>query len=197
MTDPLPRSFYLRPTVDAARDLLGKLIVRDLPEGTVSGIIVEVEAYVTGDPASHAYRGRTPRNAVMFGPPGHTYIYISYGMHSMLNLVTEREGLGEAVLIRALEPVDGIDLMRARRGGIEDRFALTNGPGKIGQALALTVKCDNGLDVTSTHSTLRVYPAPDGREPIDIVVGPRIGLSVGKDSPWRFYVRGNRHVSRG
>jgi DNA-3-methyladenine glycosylase len=195
MTDPLPRSFYQRPTVDVARDLLGKLIVRVLPEGRrLSGIIVETEAYVTGDPASHAYRGLTPRNAVMFGPAGHVYMYISYGMHSMLNLVTEREGLAEAVLIRAIEPVDGIDAMRALRGGI-DEFALTNGPGKLGQALGLTVKGDNGLDVTSPNSPLQVL-AGSHMDAMEVGTSTRIGLSVGKEALWRFYVKGNRYVSK-
>ena len=196
MTDPLPRLFYLRDTVDVAVDLLGKLIVRTLPDGTrVSGVIVETEAYVTGDPASHAFRGQTPRNGAMFREGGHAYIYISYGIHAMLNLVTQREGVGEAVLIRALEPVDGIDRMRELRGGIHGRFALTNGPGKIGQALALTVKNDNGLDVTSRPSPLAVYPAPHA-DSFEVVTTTRIGLSVGVDAPWRFYIKGNRYVSR-
>jgi len=196
MTDPLPRSFYLRDTVDVAVDLLGKLIVRKLPDGTrLSGVIVETEAYVTGDPASHAFRGQTPRNAAMFGEGGHTYIYISYGIHSMLNLVTQPAGVGEAVLIRALEPVDGIDRMRELRGGIDDRYALTSGPGKIGEALSLTVKNDNGLDITSRPSPLAVYPAPHP-DAFEVVTTTRIGLTVGVDAPWRFYIKGNRQVSR-
>jgi len=195
MTDPLPRSFYLKPTVDVARDLLGKLVVRALPTGErLSGLIVETEAYVTGDPASHSYRGMTPRNSIMFGPAGHAYVYISYGMHSMLNLVTMPEGLGEAVLIRAIEPVDGVDRMRELRGGIDNRFGLTNGPGKLGQALALTVKGENGVDVTSTHSPLQVHDGPT--HDYDIVTSTRIGISVGKEEPWRFYVKGNRYVSK-
>jgi len=196
MTDPLPRSFYLRDTVDVAEDLLGKLIVRILSDGTrLSGTIVETEAYVTEDPASHAFRGQTPRNAAMFGEAGHAYIYISYGMHSMLNLVTQPVGVGEAVLIRALEPVEGIDHMRALRGGIDGRYSLTSGPGKIGQALALTVRNDNGLDVTSRPSPLLVCPAPHAGS-FEVVTTTRIGLSVGVDAPWRFYIKGNRHVSR-
>jgi DNA-3-methyladenine glycosylase len=198
MTDPLPRSFYLRPTVDVARDLLGKLVVRILPDGErLSGIIVETEAYVTGDPASHSYRGQTPRNAAMFGEAGHAYVYISYGMHSMLNLVTQPAGIGEAVLVRAIEPVEGVDKMRELRGGIENRFGLTNGPGKLGQALALTVKGENGLDVTSTQSALRVYPgASASHEPFEIVSTTRIGITVGVEQPWRFYIKGNRCVSK-
>jgi len=196
MTDPLPRSFYLRDTVDVAVDLLGKLIVRTLPDGPrLSGIIVETEAYVTGDPASHAFRGQTPRNGAMFGEGGHAYIYISYGIHAMLNLVTQPAGVGEAVLIRAIEPVDGIGRMREMRGGIDGRFALTNGPGKIGQAFALTVKNDNGLDVTSRPSPLLVYPAPHP-DSVEVITTTRIGLSVGVDAPWRFYIKGNRHVSK-
>ena len=195
-SSPLPRSFYLRPTIDVARELLGNVVVRSLPDGTkLSGVIVETEAYLTGDPASHTFRGQTPRNAAMFGEGGHAYVYISYGMHSMLNLVTREAGVGEAVLVRALEPVDGIDRMRELRGGIEGRYALTNGPGKLGQALALTVKGENGLDVTLPKSPLAVYQAPHA-EPIEIVATTRIGISVGVDDPWRFYVKGNRHVSR-
>lgn len=197
MTDLLPRSFYLSPTVEVARELLGKLVVRILPDGErLSGIIVETEAYVTGDPASHAFRGQTPRNAAMFGAPGHAYVYISYGMHSMLNLTTQPEGVGEAVLIRAIEPVDGVDRMRDLRGGIESRYLLTNGPGKLGQALALTVKGENGLDVTSVHSPLQVHASPAGCSKIEIVSSTRVGISVGVDDPWRFYIKGNRYVSR-
>jgi DNA-3-methyladenine glycosylase len=205
----LPRSFYLRPTTEVAQDLLGKLIVRTLPTGErLSGVIVETEAYLTGDPASHAYRGKTPRNAVMFGPPGHAYIYISYGLHAMLNIVTQPEGVAEAVLVRAIEPVHGIETMRRFRArpiphpnpllGKEREpadYSLTNGPGKLGQALQLTVKGENGIDVTLPHSLLRVMhqsPAP----PFEIVSGPRIGISVGIAAPWRYFVKANRYVSR-
>jgi DNA-3-methyladenine glycosylase len=198
MTATLPRSFYEQPTVDVARALLGTIVCRTLPSGQrLSGIVVETEAYLTGDPASHAYRGKTPRNAVMFGPAGHAYIYISYGIHAMLNFVTAGKGIAEAVLIRALEPVDGLETMRALRKGIEGRYSLTSGPGKIGQALALTVKADNGLNLTDPHSALHVLPRPGTTSvPIEIVTTPRIGISAGIDEPWRFYVKGNRHVSR-
>ena len=181
--------------MEVAQELLGKLVVRILPDGErLTGIIVETEAYVTGDPASHAFRGQTPRNAAMFKEGGHAYIYISYGIHAMLNLVTMPAGIGEAVLIRALEPVDGIDRMRELRGGIEGKYTLTNGPGKLGQALALTVKNENGLDITSRLSPLSVCPH-DGQT-FEIVTSTRIGLSVGVDQPWRFYIKGNRYVSK-
>jgi len=196
MFDPLPAEFYLRPTLEVARELLGKLIVRRLPGGDiVSGIIVETDAYLTGDPASHTYRGLTPRNAVMFGPPGRAYVYLSYGLHNMLNIVCGPAGVGEAVLIRALEPLDGIETMRTLRGGIGSRFGLSSGPGKLGQALQLSVAGDNGLDVTSRHSAIQVCPGP-WSESFEIVETKRIGISVGVDSPWRYYVKGNPHVSR-
>ena len=192
---PLPTEFYLQDTREAAKKLLGKLLVRTLPTGeTLSGVIVETEAYLKDDPACHAYRGRTPRNATMFGPPGQAYVYFTYGLHMMLNLVCAPAGTAEAVLIRALEPIDGIDAMRLNRGGILETKQLTNGPGKLAQALALTRLDHNGLSITKPGAELCVLP--HDFPPFEIVETTRIGISQGVDLPWRYYVRGNGYVSR-
>ena len=191
----LPRVFYLQDTRVAAQKLLGQVVLRRLPSGeTLSGIIVETEAYVTDDPACHAYRGQTPRNSAMFGSPGHAYVYFTYGLHMMLNLVCAPEGIAEAVLIRALEPVEGEDTMRENRGGIAETRQLTNGPGKLAQALSLTRLSHNGLDLTDPQSELQIlahtYPS------FEIVTTTRIGITQGVDLPWRYYIQGNRYVSR-
>jgi len=192
---PIPREFYLQDTRTAAQRLLGQIVSRRLPTGEVlSGVIVETEAYLTDDPACHAYRGQTPRNSAMFGPPGHAYVYFTYGLHMMLNLVCAPEGIAEAVLIRALEPVEGIETMRRHRGGIVETRQLTDGPGKLAQALALTRLSHNELDVTDPASDLLVllnkYP------PFDMVATTRIGITQGMDLPWRYYVAGNPYISR-
>ena len=195
MVTPLPAEFYLQDTREAAKKLLGQLLVRTLPGGeTLSGVIVETEAYLKDDPACHAYKGQTPRNAMMFGPPGHAYVYFTYGLHMMLNLVCAPEGTAEAVLVRALEPVDGVGLMRVNRGGIAETKQLTNGPGKLAQALALTRLDHNGLDITTAESELSVLPRET--TPFEIVETTRIGISQGVDLPWRYYIRGNVYVSR-
>ncbi len=195
MVTPLPTEFYLQDTREAAKKLLGQLLVRTLPGGeTLSGVIVETEAYLKNDPACHAYKGQTPRNAMMFGPPGHAYVYFTYGLHMMLNLVCAPEGTAEAVLVRALEPIDGVDLMRVNRGGIAETKQLTNGPGKLAQALALTRLGHNGLDITTSDSELYVLPRTP--PPFEVVETTRIGISQGVDLPWRYYVRGNSYVSR-
>ncbi len=155
---------------------------------------METEAYLTDDPACHAYRGQTPRNSTMFGPPGHAYVYFTYGLHMMLNLVCAPEGIAEAVLIRALEPVAGIEWMRANRGGIMETRQLTNGPGKLAQALGLTRLAHNGLDVTDPNGELQILP--NTYPPFEIVTTTRIGITQGVDLPWRFYVQGNPFVSR-
>ena len=192
---PLPTEFYLQDTREAAQKLLGQRLVRTLPTGEVlSGIIVETEAYLTDDPACHAYRGQTPRNAAMFGPPGHAYVYFTYGLHMMLNLVCGPARTAEAVLLRALEPVDGIETMRQNRGGLKETRQLTNGPGKLAQALALTRLAHNGLSVTAPGGELYVLPQ-DGPA-LETVATTRIGISQGVDLPWRYYVRGNTFVSR-
>ena len=195
MVTSLPTEFYLQDTREAAKKLLGQLLVRTLPTGeTLSGVIVETEAYLKDDPACHAYRGQTPRNTMMFGPPGQAYVYFTYGLHMMLNLVCAPAGVAEAVLIRALEPVDGIETMRLNRGGILDTKQLTNGPGKLAQALALTRLDHNGLSITDPQGELRVLPHEI--PPFEIAETTRIGISRGADLPWRYYVRGNGYVSR-
>lgn len=195
MVAPFPREFYLQDTLTVARALLGQRVWRRLPSGEVlSGIIVETEGYLTDDPACHAYRGQTPRNRTMFGPPGHAYVYFTYGLHMMLNLVCAPEGVAEAVLIRAIEPVTGVDTMRLHRGGIVSVLQLTNGPGKLAQALALTRQADDGVDVTDPHSDLQIRPR--AHPPFEVVSTTRIGISQGVESLWRYYMQGNRWVSR-
>ena len=185
MVTPIPREFYEQDTRTAAQKLLGQIVRRRLPTGEMlSGIIVETEAYLTDDPACHAYRGQTPRNSAMFGPPGHAYVYFTYGLHMMLNLVCAPEGVAEAVLIRALEPIEGLETMREYRGGILEMRHLTNGPGKLAQALALTRLSHNALDVTNEY------------QPFEQVTKTRIGITQGVDLPWRYYVAGSPFVSR-
>ena len=168
-----------------ARALIGAELLVD----GVGGTIVEVEAYEPGDPASHAYGGRTARNLAMFGPPGHAYIYRSYGLHWCLNFVCEPEAIASAVLVRALEPTHGLDVMRARRG-MDDLRALCSGPGKVCQALALTGAQD-GLPLDRPPFSLRA-PAHSP----DIEVGVRIGLTKAADRPWRYALAGSRYLSK-
>jgi len=185
----LPRRFYARDAVQVARDLLGKV----LAHGETAGIIVETEAYLGGDDlAAHSAAGITPRTQVIFGPPGHAYVYLSYGMHECLNIVAEREGEPGCVLIRALEPVEGIEAMRARRPGIRTDRDLTSGPGRLTKALAIT-RAHNGADVT--HGDLNIRRARHERE-FEIEVTPRIGITKCADWPLRFVIRGNKYVSR-
>ena len=174
--------------VDVARALLGKVLVH----GTTSGRIVETEAYLgPGDEAAHSARGVTPRTRVIFGPPGHAYVYLIYGMHECLNLVAEPEGRPGCVLIRALEPLDGLERMRRRRPGARGLEELANGPGKLTRALGITRR-HNGVDVTRGRITVR--PAGD-RTRFEIGVSPRIGISRSADLPLRFFIQGNRFVS--
>ena len=162
-----------------AAELLGKLLVVQRGDAVTAGRIVETEAYTSDDPASHSFRGITPRNAEMFGPPGHLYVYLSYGIHCCANVVTGAEGDGQAVLLRAVEPIDGLDLMLARRG----RLPLADGPGKLCQAFAITLS-DNGADLCDSASVTIV---DDGvSPPIDPTVGPRIGITRAVDTAWRF-----------
>lgn len=187
---PLRESFYIRQTTLVARELLGKLLVHASDEGTTVGKIVETEAYLQGDPACHAARGMTPRNSVMFGPPGRAYVYFTYGMHYCFNVVTENEGVGEAVLIRAVEPLLGFDLMRQRRGR-ERVHELCSGPAKLVQAFSIT-KEHNRVDLTRGS----LWLAQSVEEPGEIVTTTRIGIKEGADLPLRFYIKGNKFISK-
>ncbi|HLX45379.1 MAG TPA: DNA-3-methyladenine glycosylase [Bryobacteraceae bacterium] len=185
---PLSRSFYLRPTIEVARALLGTVIVH----GRTSGRIVETEAYLgVGDGAAHTARGPTPRTQVIFGPPGHAYVYLIYGMYECLNLVCEPDGIAGCVLIRAVEPLEGLPLMRRRRPAASRIEDLANGPGKLTRALGIDLR-QNGVDVT--RGPLLVS-APPNTEPVDIAVSRRIGITKSPDLPLRFFIRGNRFVS--
>lgn len=197
---PLPQTFYAGPTLDVARALIGKTLARKTAHGLTAGIIVEAEAYVGAtDPASHAYKALTPRNRSMFGPAGRAYVYLSYGMHYCINIVTEREDEGAAVLVRALEPTHGIALMRERRGvTISDRN-LCRGPGRLCQALDITLLQD-GADLTvasGDEDEDGLWVAETAGWPLDtpIATSPRIGITRATDWPWRFYVPGNGYVS--
>lgn len=190
---PLPREFYLRPTPTVARALLGKLLIHESAEGQRGGLIVEAEAYLVNDPASHAFRGRTPRNAPMFGPPGHAYVYFTYGNHFCCNAVTQREGVAEAVLIRAIEPTIGLDLMRARRRR-DDVRELCSGPGKLCQALGLGRE-QNELDLCGGSPLMICKGKAFARK--SIVTTTRIGLGENPAAAWplRFHTRGNEFIS--
>ena len=194
----LDRSFYERSVHEVARELIGcRLAV-----GETAGVIVETEAYEASDPACHAYIGRTARNEVLFGPPGRAYVYLSYGIHSLLNAVAEPEGSAAAVLIRALEPTEGIDPMRERRGRkarahpSATRFKLEelcSGPGKLTEALGVGLSL-NGADLLDPPFELS---APEGSwEGTEIVASSRIGITKAADLPWRYSVAGSRFVSR-
>jgi DNA-3-methyladenine glycosylase len=184
---PLPRRFYARGALEVAPDLIGRLLVRELDGVRMSGRIVEVEAYRPDDPASHSFRGPTPRNETMFGAPGHLYVYVSHGIHHCMNLTT---GQGSAVLLRAIEPLDGGDEM-ARRRGVADIRLLCAGPGRLCQALGIT-RTDDGRDVTRRRGLWVAAGEPIG----EVTATPRIGLTVARDQPWRFVEAGSRFLSR-
>jgi len=191
-TPRLPRQFFVRDPVVLARDLLGRVLFYKTPDGLLAGRIVETEAYTgEADPASHAFRGRTARNAVMFGPAGHAYVYFSYGMHYCLNVTAEAQGTAGAVLLRALEPLAGVEVMRARGDhGPESR--LLSGPGKVGRAFGLSLD-DNGRDFTRGPLGLAAgAPVPDR----EVAISRRIGISRAVELPYRFAVVSSRSVSR-
>jgi DNA-3-methyladenine glycosylase len=169
---------------------LGKRLVHRSPDGTTAGIIVETEAYLVGDAASHAFRGKTPRNEQMFGPPARAYVYMSHGVWACLNLVTQPAGIAEAVLIRALEPTDGIELIAQRRGR-DDLRELCSGPGKLCQAMGIALE-HNGVNLT--RGPLRVEDT--GHRPVKVAATTRIGITVGTDREWRFCHADSRFLSK-
>jgi DNA-3-methyladenine glycosylase len=200
----LPREFFAGPAPEVAPRLLGCVLRRDSPAGTVAAVITEVEAYAgLTDPASHAYRGQTTRNAVMFGPPGHAYVYFTYGMHYCVNLVCEPAGAVSAVLLRAGRIIDGAELAAARRwpqpaaaGRRHPERDLARGPARLCQALGIGMAL-NGADAVDPQSPLRVSAGPGGPVPAARVgAGPRIGISQAVDVPWRFWLAGDDHVSQ-
>jgi len=190
---PLPRGFYTRETLTVAEELLGKKLVRYTNNTRLVGKIVEVEAYRgSDDPGSHAYRGMTPRNRLMFRKGGFAYVYFTYGMHYCFNVVTERQNAPGAVLVRALEPLNGIETMRRNRGN-KNLLNLTNGPAKLTEAMNITKK-QNGLDLTRSKELL--ICEPNVKENFEIVTTKRIGIKVGVDKLWRFCIKDNKFVSR-
>jgi DNA-3-methyladenine glycosylase len=197
----LPREFYARPTLDVAAELLGKVLRHRTPEGTAAGRIVEVEAYIgESDPACHAAPGPTARNAPLYGPPGVAYVYLNYGLHYLGNAVTEPAGSPAAVLIRALEPLEGLPLMRARRARVRWRrgkpvphdHELCRGPGNLTIALGITLEQN-----TRSLSRGPLVIEDRGDRVSDVRWGPRIGIRVGTEQPWRAVVAGSRAVSGG
>jgi DNA-3-methyladenine glycosylase len=188
-TDPLPAAFYDRPVLDVARELVGCVVTH---AGT-SGVIVETEAYHHSEPACHAFVGVTARTRTLFGEPGRAYVYRSYGIHALLNAVCEPQGVGAAVLIRALEPLARIDAMRERRG-LDRIEQLCSGPGKLTQALGIELT-DNDTLLTGA-GPVTIAPPPVVWSDVDVVIGERIGITKAVELPWRFCMRDSRHVSR-
>jgi DNA-3-methyladenine glycosylase len=185
MSKPLTRSFFRRSVHDVAPDLIGAALLF----GGTGGTIVEVEAYHHTEPAAHSFHGPTPRNAVMFGPPGYAYVYRSYGIHWCLNFVCEPKGSASAVLIRAIEPTAGLAAMRRRRG-LKDERLLCSGPGRLCEALGITV-AQNGMALDVAPFALFARP-----DPVEIEAGPRIGLTKAAELPWRYGLKGSRFLSK-
>ncbi len=188
----LPASFYSRSTLKVLEDLIGKVLVRKSEEGLTSGVIVEAEAY-TGedDPASYAFSGRTKRSEIMYGPPGRAFIHFTYGMHHMLNLVTEKKEFPAAILIRALEPREGISLMKKRRQ-TEELLNLCSGPAKICQAFGID-RSYNGLSLSSSRSPILIKEGEERKE--ELIWTSRIGIGEGKERLWRAYLKGSPFIS--
>ena len=184
----LPASFYDRPVLAVARDLVGCVVEH---EGC-AGVIVETEAYHYTEPACHAYVGLTARTSVLHGHPGTAYVYRSYGIHALLNAVCEEREVGAAVLVRALEPVEGVERMRERRGVARD-VDLANGPGKLTQALGIDLELN---DSSLVEGPILIHPREAGWEDPALIAGPRIGITKAIELPWRFCAAGSRHVSR-
>ncbi len=191
----LRRPFYERPTLEVAEDLIGKVLVRPFGAAHASGVIVETEAYIGQDDlACHASKGRTLRTEIMFGPPGRSYVYLIYGFYHCLNAVTEAEGFPAAVLIRAIEPLEGVDLMRGNRPRALKISDMGSGPGKLCQALGV----DRGMNGISLSGTT-LWIEDRSLDPGTVASSPRIGVDYAgdyRDKPWRFFVEGNPHVSR-
>lgn len=185
----LPQSFYQQDALSLARALIGCELAHVGKEGVTAGVIVETEAYSQDDEASHSFRGQTKRNAVMFGPAGHAYIYFTYGMHHCMNMVAGPEGRAEAVLIRALEPTRGVELMKARRGS-QEPLNLCSGPGKLVQAMGLTRE-QNGTSLLSPE--LHIVPAT---KQLAVQTTPRIGIRQAVDKPWRFIARDSAYITK-
>ncbi len=190
---PLPLSFYCRPTLEVLEDLIGKVLVHEVRGRRVSGAIVEAEAYIgETDPACHAAPGPTKRNAPLYGPPGRAYVYLNYGLHYLVNAVTEPEGSPAAVLIRALEPIEGIDLMRRRRGSARmDVHWLCRGPGNLSVALGVDLR-HNARPLTSGPLGIE----DRGIKPSALAWSPRVGIRVGTERKWRCYWEGHNGVTR-
>lgn len=195
----LPPSFYTRRTLTVAKDLLGKIFVRKIGKKILSGKIVEVEAYLHNDPACHAFRGMTERNRVMFNEGGYLYVYFTYGVHYCANIVTYKKGIGEAVLIRAVEPIEGVEVMKKRRYSdvthcedVRYLYNLTNGPAKFAQAFGLERE-QNGISLLGDEIFLL-----QGEQipPSKIIATTRIGITTGKEKKWRFYIKNNPWISK-
>ena len=189
------RDFFLQDTVKVAREILGSILIRKVNGKTLTGRIVEAEAYLHNDPACHAFRGMTERTKVMFGEAGHSYIYFTYGMHHCFNVVTNHVGKGEAVLIRALEPLEGLETMYLNRGEKARKDTnLLSGPGKICQAMQLT-KTESGIDLLESDM-LYIEKRPLLKGEV-IAVSTRVGLTTAVEQPWRFFIKDNPYVSKG